>query len=123
GDAAEENRAAPVHDRLRRIAAGLWTEFESDIDIRFYVLGLAPNAARLQLRFFYANTLGDLLGHLRQHCRDILLQEPGPGVRVPTLWALARETLPKDKDGRTRADASVQKKLDKLQGDLVRAVL
>jgi CRISPR-associated protein Csd1 len=123
GDGAEENRAAPFHDRLRRIAAGLWTEFEPDIDIRFYVLGLAPNAARLQLRFFYANTLGDLLCHLRQHCRDILLQEPGPGVRVPSLWALARQTLPKDKDGRTRADASVQKKLHKLQGDLVRAVL
>jgi CRISPR-associated protein Csd1 len=31
--------------------------------------------------------------------------------------------LPKDKDGRTRTDASVQKKLDKLQGDLVRAAL
>ncbi len=123
GDAAEENRAAPFHDRLRRIAAGLWTEFEPDIEIRFHVLGLAPNAARLQLRFFYANTLGNLLFHLQQHCRDILLQEPGPGVRVPTLWVLARETLPKDRDGRTRADASVQKKLDKLQGDLVRAVL
>jgi CRISPR-associated protein Csd1 len=123
GDDAEENRTAPVRDQLRRIAAGLWTEFEPDAGIRFFVLGLAPNAARLQLRFFYKSTLGELLRHLQQHCVDILLQPPEPGVRVPTLWQLARETLPKDKEGRTRTDASAQKKLDKLHGDLARAVL
>jgi CRISPR-associated protein Csd1 len=67
GDAAEENRAAPVHDQLRRIAAGLWAELEPDSSIRFYVLGLAPNAARLQLRYFYTSTLGELLRHLQQH--------------------------------------------------------
>ena len=126
GDAAEENRVSPVQDQLLRIATGLWAkdpEFESDEDVRFYILGLAPNAARLQLRFFYTSTLGDLLRNLQQHCRDILLQPPVPGVRVPTLWTLARETLPKDKDGRARSDASAQKKLDKLHGDLARAVL
>jgi CRISPR-associated protein Csd1 len=115
-------RATPAEQIIPSVLGAI-SEFEPDIDIRFYVLGLAPNAARLQLRFFYANTLGDLLCHLRQHCRDILLQEPGPGVPVPSLWALASETLPKGKDGRTRADASEQKKLDKLRGDLVRAVL
>ncbi len=125
-DTAEENRASPIYDQLRRIAAGLWAkepEFELDEDVRFFVLGLAPSAARLQLRFFYMSTLGELLRNLQQHCRDILLQAPEPGVRVPTLWALARETLPKDKNGRARIDANVQKKLDKLLGDLARAVL
>jgi CRISPR-associated protein Csd1 len=126
GHATEETRASPVQDQLRRIAAGLWAkepEFEPDEDVRFFVLGLAPNAARLQLRFFYMSTLGELLHNLQQHCRDILLQAPEPGVRVPTFWALARETLPKDKDGRARTDANAQKKLDKLLGDLARAVL
>jgi CRISPR-associated protein Csd1 len=123
GDDAEENRVAPVHDQLRRIAAGLWAsdpEFERDAGIRFFVLGLAPNAARLQLRFFYTSTLGELLKHLQQHCRDILLQPPEVGVRVPTLWHLARETLPKDREGRPRSEANTQEKLD---GDLTRAVL
>jgi CRISPR-associated protein Csd1 len=126
GEAAEDERAAPVRDQLHRIASGRWAsdpEFEHDAEIQFYVLGLAPNAARLQLRFFYTSTLGELLRHLQQHCRDVLLQEPGPGVRVPTLWNLARETLPKDKEGRPRGDANEQKKLNKLHGDLVRAVL
>lgn len=126
GDAAEENRAHPVHDQLLRIAAGCWaddTDLKKDEDVRFFILGLAPNAARLQLRLFYTSTLGDLLCNLQQHCRDILLQKPEPGVKVPTLWALARETLPKDKEGRTRTDAGARKKLDKLHGDLTRAVL
>ena len=107
GDAAEENRASPVQDQLRRIAAGLWAkepEFEPDEDVRFFVLGLAPNAARLQLRFFYMSTLAELLHNLQEHCRDILLQAPEPGVSVPTLWTLAREILPKDKDGRARTE-------------------
>jgi CRISPR-associated protein Csd1 len=126
GEGAEENRAAPVHDQLLRIAAGRWAdmpEFEDSETIRFFVLGLAPNAARLQLRFFYPSTLGDLLGNLQQHCRDILLQIPEAGVEVPTLRRLVFETFPKDKDGRARTDANIQKKLDKLHGDLARAVL
>jgi CRISPR-associated protein Csd1 len=126
GDDVEENRTAPVRDQLRRIAAGLLAkepEFERDQEVRFYILGLAPNAARLQLRFFYTSTLGELLRNLQLHCIDILLEPPEPGVRVPTLWTLVRETLPKDNAGRTRTDASSQKKLDKMHGDLVRAVL
>ena len=126
GEAAEVNRALPVHDQLLRIAAGRWAddpEFEPDETIRFFVLGLAPNAARLQLRFFHTSTLGELLCRLQQHCLDISLQKPEPGVRIPTLWALARETLPKDREGRPRSEASVQDKLKKLHGDLVRAVL
>ena len=125
GEAAEENRT-PTRDQLIRIAAGRWADepdFGPDEHVRFFVLGLAPNGPRLQLRFFYTSTLGELLRHLQQHCRDILLQEPAPGVRVPTLWSLVRETLPKDREGRPRSEASVQDKLKKLHGDLVRAVL
>jgi CRISPR-associated protein Csd1 len=126
GQAAEDNRAAPVHDQLRRIAAERWADepaFEVDENVRFFVLGLAPNVARLQLRFFYTSTLGELLNHLQEHCRDVLLQEPGPGIFVPTLSNLVRETLPKDKEGRARTEASVRKKLYKMHSDLVRAVL
>ena len=126
GELSEENRARPVHDQLLRIAAGRWAdepEFAADDHVRFFVLSLAPNAARLQLRFFYTATLCELLCNLQAHCRDILLRDPEPGVRVPTLWTLVRETLPKDQDGRARSDDSAQRKLNKVHGDLARAVL
>jgi len=42
---------------------------------------------------------------------------------VATLWKLASEILPKDRDARIRADARADKKLNKLYADLARAVL
>ena len=47
--------------------AGAWIETVSythlnlDPDRAFYILGLAPNAARLSVRFFYKNTFGELM--------------------------------------------------------------
>ena len=31
---------------------------------KFYILGLAPNAARLSVRFFYQNTFGEILNNI-----------------------------------------------------------
>ncbi len=36
----------------------------------FYVLGLAPNAARIAVRFWYAGTIGEVAKHIRQHFDD-----------------------------------------------------
>ena len=36
----------------------------------FYVLGLAPNAARIAVRFWYARTVGEVAKHIRQHFDD-----------------------------------------------------
>lgn len=40
---------------------------ELDISQRFYILGLAPNAARLSVRFFYENSFGNILNHIQKH--------------------------------------------------------
>jgi len=37
----------------------------------FYVLGLAPNASRLAVRFWYESTVGETIRHIRQHFEDI----------------------------------------------------
>lgn len=39
----------------------------------FYVLGLAPNAARIAIRFWHAGTVGDTARHIRQHFDDCAL--------------------------------------------------
>ncbi len=36
----------------------------------FYVLGLAPNASRIAVRFWYAGTVGKVARHVRQHFDD-----------------------------------------------------
>lgn len=40
---------------------------ELDINQRFYILGLAPNAARLSVRFFYENSFGNILKNIQKH--------------------------------------------------------
>ena len=44
---------------------------QDEVDrIRFYVLGLAPNAARIAVRFWYAGTIGEVKEHIHQHFED-----------------------------------------------------
>lgn len=44
--------------------------FEDD-GTRFYVLGLAPNAARIAVRFWHVKTVGELAGNIRRHFDDL----------------------------------------------------
>ncbi len=44
--------------------------FEDD-DTRFYVLGLAPNAARIAVRFWHVKTVGELAVNIRRHFDDL----------------------------------------------------
>lgn len=40
-------------------------------DTRFYVLGLAPNAARISVRFWLVGTVAEMSGRIRQHFEDL----------------------------------------------------
>ena len=52
-------------------------------DTRFFVLGLAPNAARLSIRFWYEDSIGAISRRIGEHWRDLHL-EPTPW-RTPHL--------------------------------------
>lgn len=43
---------------------------------RFYVLGLAPNAARLSVRFFYENSFGNILKNISEHYKRMEIIRP-----------------------------------------------
>lgn len=43
---------------------------------KFYILGLAPNAARLAVRFFYEDNLGNILINLQKHYDRMKLVKP-----------------------------------------------
>ncbi|MCY3841521.1 MAG: type I-C CRISPR-associated protein Cas8c/Csd1 [Gammaproteobacteria bacterium] len=90
-DSQEEAR---VRDRLTAIAEGrplAEVDPELDGDTRFYVLGLAPNAARVSLRFWCESTIGDIYGCVVEHWRDLWL-DPPPWRHPPGVWRLLRET-------------------------------
>ncbi|MDN5880812.1 MAG: type I-C CRISPR-associated protein Cas8c/Csd1 [Nitrosospira sp.] len=43
---------------------------------QFYVLGLAPNAARIAIRFWYVSTVTELATHIREHFDDLEIVRP-----------------------------------------------
>lgn len=66
-------------------------ELHLDMSRRFYILGLAPNAARLSVRFFYNCTFGQLMQNIAQHHERLKIQ--GTRYDMIPLWALLRETV------------------------------
>ncbi len=82
----------------------------------FYVLGLAPNAARLSVRFFLRDRFGAFAQNLQRHYDDIRVigNNRSKFEDIP-LWALLRETV--NMNSRNK-DAVPQ-----MAGDTLRAVL
>lgn len=89
----EKIGARRIRERLEQIRKGIpLEEVEPDLgDVRFHVLGLAPNAARLSVRFFYCGSFGDLTRHYQTFVSDMRI-EPPPRDPFPPLWRYLRET-------------------------------
>ncbi|MFT9057654.1 MAG: type I-C CRISPR-associated protein Cas8c/Csd1, partial [Ethanoligenens sp.] len=64
-----------------------------DAGTRFFVLGLAPNAARLSVRFFLANTFGNILKNVAQHYRDLDIEHSPADFTYLPVWKLLDETV------------------------------
>lgn len=67
----------------------------------FFMLGLAPNAARLAIRFWHAGTLGKFLENLREHHRAMQIQRRNEKFNDPEfipLWQILRQTA-RESDG------------------------
>ena len=96
-----------------------WDQTQLDPSIRFYVLGLAPNAARLSVRFFWQNSFGTLARNIARHYERLDIVRPSFD-KFPTLpvWHLVKETVRRPVPGAAPADPS-----PRLAGDLLLAVL
>ncbi len=53
-----------------------YKDVELDPKQKFYVMGIAPNAARLAIRFFYANSFGNILKNIIAHYDRMELVKP-----------------------------------------------
>lgn len=51
-------------------------DIDLDMDQQFYILCLAPNAARLSVRFFYQNSFGNILKNLALHYQRMEIVKP-----------------------------------------------
>jgi len=58
---------------------------------RFYILGLAPNAARLSIRFWLQDTFGELIERMLQHQLDMALDTGKSSQPLFAPWKILRE--------------------------------
>ena len=92
----DEQEAAKVRDKIEELRAGrplrdVEPQIKDPARTQFFVLGLAPNAARLSVRFWLEDTIGAIGDRLRKHWEDLRI-EPIPWRTEPAAWRLLRET-------------------------------
>ncbi|MCZ8092712.1 MAG: type I-C CRISPR-associated protein Cas8c/Csd1 [Acidovorax sp.] len=89
GDIFQDNPDAStdkVEALLNAVHSGHWGPM--DKDLRYHVLGLAPNAARISIRFYHCVTLQELGQRIAQHFEDLALVRGPNDARYPSLFRL-----------------------------------
>lgn len=119
-EAKDEQEAEKLKRALEAVRQGRpLTDLNKELtdDIQIYVLGLAPNAARLSIRFWQADSLQVFAKRLAQHYEDLWI-EPLPWRTPPAIWRLLQTTAPIRKGKSKSEDIPPH-----LAGEITRAVL
>lgn len=87
-----------------------------DPDRPFYILGLAPNAARLSVRFFLRNSFGGFLKNVQKHYERLDIVKPAfDKFDTLPLWKLLGETVNQNSKDKTSSP--------NMTGAVLRAIL
>ena len=121
-----EQESAKVFNVLEQISKGRPLQEiapELSPNTRFYILGLAPNAARISVRFWLDTTFGQLAENLAQHWQDLAL-EPCAWKTPPSIFKLLLETAIKFKNSEGRYEKPKAETISPvLAGEMTRAVI
>lgn len=117
-DKKAEKRLKKVAEKVRRVQALDVKKLLEGLDEnpRFYVLGLAPNAARLSVRFFHSDPFDKVVQKIMQHYKDLeMVKEFEDQPTYLTIQHIVNETISKK--------ASVPQASPLMAGAVFRAVL
>ena len=74
-----------------------WANVPLNPKNRFYILGLAPNASRLSVRFFLQNSFDEFAQNYQKHQDDLKIVHSASDERETlSMWALLGETVVKN---------------------------
>lgn len=90
-------------------------DIENTKNMKFYILGLSPNAGRLSVRFWYVNIVEEIFKKIGRHFKDLsIAKNYDDEPEFPGMWHLLHELAP-------------QREIDKLSpllaGLFVKAIL
>lgn len=110
---------ADLQGALKNLCGGRAVELDEaklDPDMDFFILGLAPNAARLSVRFFLHNTFGNFLKNAQAHQQRLEIIKPAYDKfdTIP-LWRLLDETVNQNSRDKTPSP--------NMAGEVLRSVL
>jgi CRISPR-associated protein Csd1 len=87
---------------------------EDDGDTRFYILGLAPNAARIAVRFWHIGTVSEYATKIRQYFEDFAIIKPPKEPEYYSIWRILVNIATQDKSENIPPN---------LAGEFMRAIL
>jgi CRISPR-associated protein Csd1 len=108
----QESDGTPVRDTFESVRRGLRPSLEDQTP--FYVLALAPNAARLAVRLWHEGTVAELAYNILRHFDDLQIVGLDRESNVPALWRLI---------GAAARDGDLRKLSDTLRGQLATGVM
>ena len=84
-------KVKPILEAIRQ--GRPWQQFNPKLaeGTRFYVLGLAPNAARISIRFWFENDFGVLARNYSRFAADMRIEPPDKDPNI-TVWKYLNET-------------------------------
>ena len=120
-DAPDKNVMA-VKSLYNSIKTGAFSPDDSN-DL-FYVLGLAPNAARISIRFWVVDTVANLAKKIAQHFEDLrILHGPNEQDYISLFRLLDSTVVKNEKVGESHAQDKSSKVLPNIAGDTMRSIL
>lgn len=90
------------------------TYIEDDGDNRFYILGLAPNAARISIRFWQVGTISEFALRIAQYFNDFKIIKPPNEPEYYSIWRILVNIATQDKSENIPPN---------LAGDFMRSIL
>ncbi len=90
----EQIANSTIKDTLGKIRTGAATPdalAKRWAGVRFHILGLAPNAARISIRFYIEDDFGVLARRYLEHLDRLRIEPPPPGP-TPSIWRMLIET-------------------------------
>jgi len=118
-----------ILDKVRKGQKIRTEDIGADPEANFYILGLAPNNARLAVRFWQVDTFGDFIAKVAHHHQDMEIVRGDYDPRYVSVYRLLKETVARSSDKKASSTDKITSSSNKaapsplLGGLIMRSIL
>lgn len=89
----DSGELSEIRQFLEAVRDGKMYPEMGDLNNKFFILGMSPNASRLSVRFWHVSTVGDMAEKIGQHFRDLsIVRRFEKDPEFPGMWHILRQT-------------------------------